>query len=199
MADVNETCIYKSITLQAGEVFSLPPNAELLYVSDTDNVISSCDDELPNVQTQCYVFRTPMSGTDVDESQEFFLTSFKFDNLVININPGYGSGLGTCVTSSDGVEGPQEFIERLANNIWGQLPNIPNAGIILGVKTRYQNANTQPSGDIVEITINIPKIFTTVLMTINDADNQGVFMDIIPREEGCTDSTVGNIFGLGNV
>lgn len=198
MADVNETCIYKSISLQNGEVFSLPPGAELLYVSDTDNVISSCDDELPNVQTQCYVFRTPMAGTDVDGPIENFVTAFKFDNLVININPGYGSGLGTCVTSV-GVEGPQEFIERLANNIWGQLPNIPNAGIILGVKTRYQDADTQPSGDIVEITINIPKIFTTVLMTINDADNQGVFMDIIPREEGCTDSTVGNIFGLGNV
>ena len=199
MADVNETCIYKSISLQNGEIFSLPPGAELLYVSDTDNVISSCDDELPNVQTQCYVFRPPMAGTDVDESQEFFLTSFKFDNLVININPGYGSGLGTCVTSAAGVETNQEFVERLANNIWGQLPNIPNAGIILGVKTRYQDADTQPSGDIVEITINIPKIFTNVLMTISDVNNSGVTFDITPREEGCTDSTVGNIFGLGNV
>lgn len=199
MADVNETCIYKSITLQAGEVFSLPPNAELLYVSDTDNVISSCDD-LPEIETQCYVFRTPMAGTDVDGPIENFVTAFKFDNLVITLDPSFNTGgaLGTCVTST-GIETPQEFVERLANNIWSQLPLIVSGGIILGIKTRLQDADTQPSGDIVEITINLPKIFTTVLMTINDADNQGVFMDIIPREEGCTDSVVGNIFGLGNI
>lgn len=53
MAQVETNCIYRSITLTAGETFVLPPGAEVISVSDSAAVSSSCG-ELPVAETKCY-------------------------------------------------------------------------------------------------------------------------------------------------
>jgi hypothetical protein len=49
-----ENCIYKTIDLVAGEKFVLPPGAEVLYVSDSGAVESSCNTEFEEKPLLCY-------------------------------------------------------------------------------------------------------------------------------------------------
>lgn len=49
-----EQCKYKSVTMTAGEVFVLPPGAEVISVSDLGAVTSSCPDPLPTEEMLCY-------------------------------------------------------------------------------------------------------------------------------------------------
>ena len=53
MASTN--CIYKSVTMQAGETFVLPPGAVLISASSA-NVTSSCGD-IPIVEQKCWKIR----------------------------------------------------------------------------------------------------------------------------------------------
>ena len=49
-------CIYRSVVLAPGEIFALPPNAELLGVDNLANVTSNCG--LTNLEeAKCYVMR----------------------------------------------------------------------------------------------------------------------------------------------
>lgn len=50
-------CIYKSVTLQAGETFVLPPGAELISASSATAITSSCGDDIPVEETKCYKIR----------------------------------------------------------------------------------------------------------------------------------------------
>lgn len=52
MASTN--CIYKAVSLKAGEVFVLPPGATLVSVTDANAVTSSCSDDLPEAELKCY-------------------------------------------------------------------------------------------------------------------------------------------------
>lgn len=52
MASTN--CIYKSVTLTAGETFVLPPGAELISASDSNAITNSCGTEIPNVPIKCW-------------------------------------------------------------------------------------------------------------------------------------------------
>lgn len=166
MAKIDNNCIYKTISLQDGEVFVVPPGAELLYVSDTNAVVSSCDQEIPDVSSTCYRFEVPMSGTDIDDPIEFFITQILFDDLGLIINPAFGYGLGSLITSN--AETPQGYVDRLADNLWGQLTLMTN-NIVLGLRIVYQNLNV--SGDIVQIMLNIPDIFTEVKIRVVDSNN----------------------------
>lgn len=46
-------CIYKSVDMVAGEVFILPPGAEVIGVTN-DSVTSSCGNDLPTVELACF-------------------------------------------------------------------------------------------------------------------------------------------------
>ena len=61
MAIVN--CIYRAVTLQAGESFVLPPGAELLGVSDIGNITSTCNtDNLE--EALCYTMEFGVSENE---------------------------------------------------------------------------------------------------------------------------------------
>jgi hypothetical protein len=67
MASVTPPCIFKSVTLIAGEQFTLPPGAEIVSsTAGVDNIKSTCP--LPDtLETPvCYKFR--FSGADDDNS-----------------------------------------------------------------------------------------------------------------------------------
>ncbi len=93
MAGIN--CIYKSVTMSAGETFVLPPGAELISVSDIGAVTSSCPDPLPNVEMKCWKIR-----------------------WVDNIDP-QSSGPGTLVSGATGIGAIPVLIELpTINNAW---------------------------------------------------------------------------------
>lgn len=50
----SQNCIFKAVTLKAGEVFVLPPGAKLESVSDASAVTSSCSGDLPEAELKCY-------------------------------------------------------------------------------------------------------------------------------------------------
>lgn len=50
-------CIYKTIVLSAGETFVLPPGAEVVSVSNSSAISSSCPGDLPEVAIKCYRIR----------------------------------------------------------------------------------------------------------------------------------------------
>ncbi len=47
-------CIYKSVTMAAGETFVLPPGAEIISVSDLGAITNSCPDPFPVEELKCY-------------------------------------------------------------------------------------------------------------------------------------------------
>ena len=179
-------CVYKTITLSAGEDFSLPANAEVLYISDNSLVSYSCGD-LPITDTTCWRFRMPMGGQDIDSSSpEFYVTGFKFDNLDITINPNYFvyGALGTCVESTN-AETAQGFVDRLCYNMWYQLATVANGPTILGMTVAYVDADTS-GGDILEIILHVPDVFTTAETKLLDKNSQGVTFQVDGTSGDCT-------------
>lgn len=70
MASVTPPCIYKSVTLAAGEQFTLPPGAEIVSASaGLDSIKSTC--ALPDTLEEpvCYKFR--FSGSEPDDGNSF--------------------------------------------------------------------------------------------------------------------------------
>jgi hypothetical protein len=62
------TTIIKSVKLQPGEQFILPPGAKLISASNSDAISSSCGiDDLE--QFSCYVFPVAVAGVEGSESQ----------------------------------------------------------------------------------------------------------------------------------
>lgn len=79
-------CKYKSVTMTAGEVFVLPPGAEIISVSDLSAVTSSCPDPLPTEELSCYRI-TWVINIDPEGSKTVpALVTF----------PPFGGGLGTA-------------------------------------------------------------------------------------------------------
>lgn len=63
------TTIIKSVTLQAGENFVLPPNSTLLGADTPGNITSNC--ELPTLETlSCYL--ALLGGTDTDSAEDTY-------------------------------------------------------------------------------------------------------------------------------
>lgn len=74
-------CIYKTVTLQAGEKFVLPPGAEIVSVSDTGAVESDCTADLPEAEMKCYRIRWV---TNVDtEGPLLYIGGFVTGGVVI--------------------------------------------------------------------------------------------------------------------
>lgn len=168
-----QPCIYKTITLAAGEDFSLPGDAEVLYVSDPASVTYSCGD-LPITETTCWTFNVPLPGADVDGSLEFWVTGFQLDNMQININRNYANygSLGTTVGSNNS-ETPSGYVQRLCSNIWYQLSGVTNGGTILGMTVAYCDADSS-GGDLVSIIVHVPDVFTDVRLLMVDTNTQNV-------------------------
>src|SRR6188768_2568101 len=59
-----ETCVYKAITMVAGETFVLPPGAVLIGTTDSGAVTSSCPAPIPDTDLKCYVIQYV---TNIDE------------------------------------------------------------------------------------------------------------------------------------
>lgn len=65
------TCIYKSVTLQAGETFVIPPGGELIGASNETAIVSSCDEEFNLEEIQCYGFL--LGGNERDGGLDQYL------------------------------------------------------------------------------------------------------------------------------
>lgn len=190
------SCVYKTVQLKEGETYSLPSNAEILYVSNSSNIISTCGD-LPETDSSCYIFRTPMAGFDVDNSSpEFYAVGFEFDDLTIELDPAYTvyGSLGTCVESIN-AETAQAYVNRLNKNIWFQLPQKSNGNTIIGMSVIYQNFSAANGGDVLEIMVHIPNIFTTKVLNLIDKNNQGVKFQVVGElRDSCTITAASNLY-----
>lgn len=83
---VQDNCIIKTITLSTGEVFVLPPGAEVVYVSDTNAVTSSCEEDLPTEDLLCYQLSWAITDNGNGSTQAWDPAS-GFVNIVgINVN-----------------------------------------------------------------------------------------------------------------
>ena len=181
-----DPCVYKTVTLEPGESYSIPSNAEILYISDTSRLSYDCGD-LPTTDTTCWKFRTPMAGVDVDPADgAFYVTGFQFDNLKIEVAPNYilYGALGTCV-ESDNTESPQQFVDRLCYNIWYQFPNVNNGAVILGMTTFYCDAD-ESGGDIVEIIVHVPNVFTNAILNLVDDNTPDTTFQVVGKSSDCT-------------
>jgi hypothetical protein len=82
-------CIYKSVTMSAGETFVLPPGAEIISVSDLGAITNSCPDPLPTEELSCYRISWVLN-IDPEGS--------KTVPALVTLPP-FGGGLGTAVVA----------------------------------------------------------------------------------------------------
>ena len=115
-------CIYKSITLQPGESFTLPPGAILLGATDSTALTSNngCLN-LDNLETpQCYYFR--FSGADEDDpgrTENWDQSNFYVDGFYVG-DTYYPSSLGGGIPSTP-------FWTLILNALPGVFTNINSA------------------------------------------------------------------------
>lgn len=193
------SCSYQTVTLTTGQQFVLPPGAELIYVSDPAAYTSDADcAPAPTAGVTCYRFRAIFPGADVDGSIEDFVTGFILDDIQISINPFYTvyGALGTS-TGSNNTESAQDYVDRLGQNIWYQLSSVTNGSVIFGVKVTYTDADTS-GGDMTDIFISIPDVFTNVLMTLVDTDTQNSPFQIVGIKTCDVEPGVDNTFQIGS-
>jgi hypothetical protein len=91
----SQNCITRSVTLQPGELFNLPPNAQILSATDINSLKSTCP--LPNdlEQLECYIAtfiaqevdgnRPPYQGGDENE-QTFYLRGMVVNGTYYDLN-----------------------------------------------------------------------------------------------------------------
>lgn len=79
-----DSCIYKSVTLAAGEQFNLPPEAVLVSASNTNAITSNC--AIPPLETPvCYFFRFSGSEDDGASTRNWALNGdFTVTGIVLN-------------------------------------------------------------------------------------------------------------------
>jgi hypothetical protein len=77
-----QTCVIKSVTLQPGEPFNLPPGAEILFATDIANLSSTCPIPDNLEELECYIIsiaavsfndRPPYNGDTGDGDITFWL------------------------------------------------------------------------------------------------------------------------------
>jgi hypothetical protein len=201
---------YKSVVLQPGESYVLPNGSNLMYVSNS-NIYTSDGNcaPAPTAGSTCYTFYPPIPTKDIDvpndsdASAEFFITGFVFDGIEVPISRTYAvyGGLSTCVQSTGG-ESTTNYVERLCKNLWYQLASVSNGSVIFGIKVVYSD---YVDGDVVQIIVNIPNIFTEVKMKMIDAyqnDPLGIGAPFYVQgivNQGCTPfDNYDTIWTLGN-
>lgn len=129
------TCIYKSVTLQAGETFVIPPGGELIAASNTGSITSSCDEEFNLEETQCYTIQIQESISDggdaayndvyiteasLNGSTTIFSTPINFDNCS-------GCTPTSAITQLQNALNEMGILGAFSN--WsGYADEIPNSG-----------------------------------------------------------------------
>lgn len=154
------TCIYKSVTLQAGETFVIPPGGELIGVSDAAAIVSSCDEEIPENEEVCYMFQFVFSGEDaMDEGCDRKLESISFDNIKVDFD--------TALTCMCGTIGPCGYA-TMCDEVWNKLQASSIGPLIKGMASGVNEWN---AGDQWTLILKMPNIFTNIIATFGDANN----------------------------
>lgn len=158
-----ETCIYKTVTLAAGETFNLPAGAELVFVDGT--VTSDCAD-IPETTLVCYDFNMPVAGFSFTSSEQHLITAIIINDTRIELDSTYGTN-GTD-TGGVGFESGADFTERLANNIWNQLAFVTNGALVVGLGVEL----IDDSQDTVNIKLAVPNSFTILKIEVIDKESE---------------------------
>lgn len=151
-------CIYRSVALEQGEIFSLPPGAELLYVSDPASIISSCDVDLPTTELQCYMFQALSDGKHFGNSTDFGIARIILDDIEVYIDPSQALLGGFYPTA----------VTQIANTIWNTFQSSPYSALLAAVQV---GVNVWNDGDQFGIILKIPNIFTKIQIMIVDFNN----------------------------
>lgn len=69
-----ENCIYKTVDLVVGEKFVLPAGAEILAVSDSSLIESTCSSDLPEQELSCFYMQWAVN-VDVEGNRQVFLAA----------------------------------------------------------------------------------------------------------------------------
>lgn len=77
---VAQTTTTKSITLSAGEQFILPPGASLLYTTNSENLTSTCDDQIPVMEFGCATFAWERNAYDLGDAyfSKFIISTLEY-------------------------------------------------------------------------------------------------------------------------
>lgn len=96
-----EICTYKSVTLQPGEVFTLPPGATLVSATDVNAITSTC--AIPTLETlECYCLRVIIQNDTGGATEPFQYNAVKTNGLWVGetFYP-WADGDGTIQNFSD--------------------------------------------------------------------------------------------------
>ena len=139
---MQDNCFIKSITLQAGEPFTLPPGATIISTDDPGSIEGDCVD-LTNLETlECYCFQVlateEAGGTD---------PVFKWNNVAV-----YGLFLSDSNTLYSFVPSYLTGIGPIQINIANYMYNTPSIGaLITDVCVTYDNDGAVDRGQVLTI------------------------------------------------
>lgn len=83
-------CIYRSVTLAAGESFTLPPGAELISATDINSITSNCP--LPSTleSLACYSFQIQENATPDGPYDDVTVSGVKIEETTYNFSSSFG-------------------------------------------------------------------------------------------------------------
>ena len=138
------TTLYKSITLQPGEMFTLPPGGELLGATSSDELESTCD--LPELEElDCYVASLATLSISQSGSDTVFWGHDESDTGAAQILGFTLSDVPTLFTTPYRNEDPSIYLDMRfsVNTIFNMLAEMKS----LGVGFTQFNTNAEP-GDL---------------------------------------------------
>lgn len=180
----------------------LPPGAELVFVSDPNSVTTTCDTPIPETTAKCYLFRFPLAGTTYNNpspsDDSFRAAKLYLDDVVISVDPPIGDAWCEGVLT----ETRNQFVNRLANQLWGQFGVLGSP--VLGL---YVMSFQISDDDVNQMVISLPDIFSNVELELYTQDQDAGIVAVRVKgqivdcdsdwssEEQYTASTVKGIIG----
>ena len=191
---MTDGCIIKSVTLFPGEVFTLPPGANVLFVDDPSIITSECT-EIPTTPTECYVVMVNSSydgdgETEYLEPGKSLITGFTFNGNYTAFSSPYTNNQSGIIYGQIGaaffniIAIAEELKSKLGAIIeykYAAFTNIPNDSIkqVLVIKTiaaigdnlslqMQEAANIHQNGVIY---LNVPFIKRS---SLSDFDAEGI-------------------------
>lgn len=158
-----DNCIYKSVTLQAGESFTLPPGAQIISASNVGALTSTCPIPTDLEQPACYIAIIPWINNTNDNDDYWEL-----DSDVSYFSGIYLNNIKTNFDTSVRIDNPGGLALKLKNTIpailfstWsfgGSFPPIANfngryyiliqtiPSIAENLEIEYNNDSPMPTG-----------------------------------------------------
>ena len=187
-----DTCIVKSVTLQANEEFVLPPGAELIAVSNIDNITTTCNvDNLEELQ--CYV--TVIGVVNEDDHRHYLeegvspthIDGFYLNGVFTEFSTPFYSDADTGFYDLSALfsELQSKLPGIIAGNFYygsGPVPGFsPNSENLLQIRTvpsiadnLFLHINTKPGETTLSnMDIRIP------FKTLQEAGDSGVNIDLL--------------------